>query len=152
MSRAEAWLVHVANLLVVGTGIAYAVVRYLLEPPDPFSAVHPAQPAIQHAHVWTAPLLVFALGAIWRSHALACTRLGVRARHKSGLVLMLGAVSMALSGYFLQTAVEPAWRTAWIWVHVAASLLWIAATLAHQLAPRPERSPFERAEEPPPRR
>lgn len=145
MNRAEAWLLHVANLLVGGTGIVYAVLRYLVERPDPFSAIHPAQPPIQHAHVWTAPLLVFAVGAVWRAHAWACTRLGVRSRHRTGVALMLGVAPMAFSGYFLQTAVDPSWRKLWIVVHVATSLLWLASYLGHQLLRRPGRSPFARS-------
>ena len=77
MSRPEAWLVHVANLLVGGTGIAYALFRYVLKPDDPFASAHPCQAPAQHAHVVVAPLLVFALGmlprameALYRSHVI----------------------------------------------------------------------------------
>lgn len=136
MSRFEAWLLHVANLLVGGTGLAYAVVRYLLDPPDPLAAAHPLQPAIQHAHVWSAPLLVFGLGLIWKSHAWSGVRLGASERRRTGLQLVATAGPMILSGYFLQTAVAPGWRTAWLAVHLASSALWLAGYLVHQLLPR----------------
>ncbi len=141
MSRLEAWILHAANLLVGGSGILYAVVRYGLASQDPLSPVHPAQPLVQHAHVWTAPLLVFALGLIWKSHAWAATRGDVDRRRRSGFHLMLTAGPMALSGYFLQTAVDPGWRRAWIAVHLTASLLWLLGYLAHQLSPRPAAAP-----------
>lgn len=136
MTRLELWFLHVANLLVGGTGLAYAVVRYALEPPDPFAAVHPLQPPVQHAHLWTAPLLVFALGLVWRTHAWAGLRLGGRERRRTGVLLLSTAAPMALSGYFLQTAVAPGWRTAWLAVHLATAALWLAGYLVHQLLPR----------------
>lgn len=137
MSRWEAWLVHVANLLVGATGLAYALFRYLLVPDDPFAAAHPWQAPVQHAHVVVAPLLVFAIGLVFRAHAWQGLQLGVPARRRSGIALLAGAAPMILSGYLLQVAVEPAWRTAWIWIHVATGTLWIVATLVHQLTPRP---------------
>jgi hypothetical protein len=140
MTRTEAWLMHLASVLVGGTGLIYAWMLYLVEPADELAVVnHPAQPFFQHAHVWTAPLLVFALGLVWKSHAWACSRHGVGSRRGSGVALMATAAPMILSGYLLQTAVAPGWRGAWLAVHLAASALWIAGTLVHQLTPRPSR-------------
>jgi hypothetical protein len=136
LTRFEAWLVHVANLLVGGTGLVYAWFRYFAMPVDEFSAVHPAQGLAQHAHVLAAPLLVFALGLVWRSHVWAGFRLGSPGRRRSGVTLLALAAPMIASGYLLQVAVEPGWRNAWVVVHVAASALWLAGTLVHQLAPR----------------
>jgi hypothetical protein len=138
MTRLEALFVHLANLLVGGTGLAYAWYRYFAAPIDELSAVHPGQPVAQHLHVLAAPLLVFAVGLLWRTHVWLGIRLGSGARRRSGILLAALAAPMIASGYLLQIAVEPRWRTAWIGVHVAASLLWIAATLAHQLSRRPQ--------------
>ncbi len=61
--------VHVSTILVGGTGLVYAWMLYVLEPVDEFSVVHHAwQPQTQHAHVWLAPVMVFAIGLIWRNH------------------------------------------------------------------------------------
>jgi hypothetical protein len=139
MTRLEAWLVHVANLLVGGTGLVYAWFRYFAAPVDEFSAVHPGQGAAQHAHVLAAPLLVFAIGLIWRSHVWSGVRFGCPARRRSGLALVALAAPMIASGYLLQVAVEPAWRKTWIAVHVTASAIWLFGTVAHQLAPRARR-------------
>jgi hypothetical protein len=136
MTRFEAWLVHIANLLVGATGIAYAILRYAVEPPDPFAAVHPWLPPVQHAHVWTAPLLVFALGLVWRAHVTASRRLGIATRRRTGTTLMATAAPMIASGYLLQTAVDPTWRKTWLVLHLGTSALWLAATLLHQLLPR----------------
>ena len=136
MSRFEAWLLHLANLLVGGTGVAYALFRYFVKPDDPFANAHPWQAPAQHAHVLVAPLLVFGLGLIFRSHAWAGVKLDVRARRRSGTALLAGAAPMIASGYLLQVAVEPSWRTAWIWVHLATGALWLGATIAHQVSAR----------------
>lgn len=136
MTRTEAWLNHVANVLVGGTGIVYAWARYLAEPPDEFSLVHPWQPHAQHLHVLTAPLLVFACGLIWSRHVWARVRSGFKPRRPTGLVLAASLVPMIASGYLLQVAVDETWRTVWIWVHVAVSVLWGVSYAVHQLSSR----------------
>jgi hypothetical protein len=142
VSRLEAWFVHLANLLVGGTGIVYAWMRYFAKPADAFAvANHPWQPAVQHLHVVAAPLLVFAVGLLFRSHAWAGIRLGIRTRRRSGLLLLLGAAPMILSGYLLQTAADSGWRAAWLAIHLATSGLWLVATLVHQVSPRPAGGP-----------
>lgn len=145
MTRFEAWLLHLSNLLVGATGLLYAWLRYVAEPPDPFAVAHPWLAPVQHAHVWTAPLLVFAVGAIWRSHALAGVRLGAPARRASGLALVAGFAPMAASGYLLQTAVDAGWRKAWLIVHLATSAAWLVATVAHRWARTTRRAGAEPA-------
>jgi hypothetical protein len=137
MTRFEAWLLHCATLLVGGGGLVYSWMRYAARPADPFAVVnHPWQPQVQHLHVLAAPLLVFALGLIWRGHAWAGVRLAIVARRRSGWVLLSTATPMVASGYLLQTATEPSWRQAWLAIHLGASALWLAGYLAHQLSTR----------------
>jgi len=137
VARSEAWTTHIATLLVGGTGLVYAWMIYLLEPTDPYAAVnHPWQPHLQHLHVLTAPLLVFAAGLLWRRHVWASWKGGVQERRRSGLSLALTVAPMVVSGYLLQTAVDETWRKIWVWVHLAASALWILGYLVHQLTPR----------------
>lgn len=134
MSRFESWMIHLSNLLVGGTGLVYAWMAYLARPSDPYAVVnHPLQPAAQHLHVLTAPLLVFAVGLIWQRHVWAHWRRGAKKGKRSGLGMVLTLVPMVVSGYLIQTAVEPGWRQAWVVVHVATSLLWVAGYLAHQI-------------------
>ena len=137
MTRGEAWCQHLANVLVGGTGVVYAWMRYLAEPADEFSIVnHPWQPDVQHLHVLTAPLLVFASGLIWRDHVWRRIRSGFQPRRKLGLLLFAMLVPMIASGYLLQVAVDEAWRERWAWTHLVTSLVWVVAYVAHQLAPR----------------
>ena len=72
MTRGEAWSLHLSNLLVGGTGVVYAWMRYVVEPTDPFAVVnHPQQPLVQHLHILVAPLLVFVSGVIFKHHVWA---------------------------------------------------------------------------------
>ncbi|MEW6073062.1 MAG: hypothetical protein AB1726_10800 [Planctomycetota bacterium] len=131
-TRLESWFVHASALAVAGTGLVYAGLRYFVAPADPFAVVnHPWQPAVQHLHVLAAPLVVFALGLLWRDHVWRGVRTVSGARRITGLGAALPALPMIASGYLLQVAVEEAWRTTWIAVHVAASVLWLAAYVAH---------------------
>lgn len=128
---------HLATILVGGTGLVYAWMRYFAVPSDPEAVIaHPLQPVVQHLHVWTAPLLVFAAGLLWRRHVWAGIQLGVRERRRAGIGLALALLPMVVSGYLLQTAVEPWWRRCWVFVHVAASALWVLGYLVHQISPR----------------
>ena len=133
MTRGQLVVLHVANLAVSGTGLVYAWMRFLVEPVDEWAVVnHPWQPLLQHLHVLAAPLLVFAVGLIWSGHVAAKLRNGRRNR-VAGVGLTALFLPMAASGYLLQVAVDPAWRARWVWVHVAASLLWIGTFIAHQI-------------------
>jgi hypothetical protein len=135
MSRFDAWSIHLSTLLVGGSGLVYAWMLYWLEPTDPYAVVHhPLQPLVQHLHVWLAPLLVFAAGAVWRSHGWAHFKQGMRPRRWSGRGLLLTLAPMVASGYLIQTAVSPGWRQLWVAIHLASSGLWIAAHAAHLIS------------------
>lgn len=134
MTRFEAWLLHVSTILVSGTGLVYAWMIWFVRPSDPYSVVnHPLQPQVQHAHVLVAPLLVFAAGLIWQRHIWAHWRDGVRRGRRSGIGMIFTLVPMVASGYLLQTSVDGTWRSAWLWVHLATSGLWILGYLTHQV-------------------
>lgn len=137
MTRFEAWLLHLSIILVGGTGLIYAIVRYLLEPVDPYSVInHPWQPMVQHLHILVAPLLVFAVGLVWRRHVLTHWRSGLVLRRRSGISLVLTMVPMVVSGYLIQVAVAETWRTVWVVVHCVASGLWLLGYLVHQITLR----------------
>ena len=134
MSRFEAWMLHLSNLLVGGTGLVYAWMVFLVEPADPYAVVnHPLQPQVQHLHILLAPLLVFTAGLVWRRHVWAQWKGGIADRRRSGLSMISLLVPMIVSGYLIQTATGDEWRRIWVWVHVAASGLWLLGYLAHQV-------------------
>jgi hypothetical protein len=133
MSRAEAWLLHVAHLLVGGTGLVYAWMLYFLDPIDEFSILnHPWQDETQALHILTAPLLVFAGAWIWKTHVWKRLSSGQKRRRISGLALTFTLFPMIASGYFLQISIEPSWHQAWLVIHLSTSGLWLAAYLKHQ--------------------
>jgi hypothetical protein len=136
MSRWEVRVQYVANLLVGGTGVVYAVMRYLLKPADEWAVVnHPWQPHLQHLHVLTAPLLVFACGLIWHRHVVGNLRRGELRGRPSSPGLLLTLVPMVLSGYLIQTTVAESWRQVWIVVHLVSSVAWILAFAGHLVGP-----------------
>lgn len=124
-------------LLVSVTGVLYGVMRYLLDPVDPFSVVnHPWQGDVQHLHILVAPLLVFAVGLIWRRHILLHWQDGVKTGRRSGVEVILTTTPMVASGYLIQTTVTDSGRLAWIIIHCTTSGLWVAGYLIHQIASR----------------
>lgn len=140
MSRFDAVLLHLSSGLVAFTGLVYAWMAYLLPTDDPFAVVnHPWQPHILHAHIVASPLLVFILGHIWSRHAWHHVRNETKRGRQTGLSMIFMAMPMVLSGYLIQAAVEPAWRTTWVWVHCTTSLLWIIGYLSHLVRHRLQR-------------
>lgn len=138
MTRAEAWLLHVSNLLVGGTGLVYAWMRYAVQPEDPYAVVnHPLERDVQHLHILVAPLLVFSVALVWQRHVWARVRSGFEPRRATGLTLAASFAPMLATGYLLQTSESESWRTAWLWLHLATSGVWILAMVVHVFSPRP---------------
>ena len=136
LSIVEVVLAAVSTLLVGGTGLVYAWFRYLAGPPEGFAVTHPWEPSTQHLHVLAAPLLVFAVGLLWRAHVIASWKRNGASRRRSGVVIALASFPMIASGYFLQIAVDAGWRRAWGVLHTGGSLVWLASSLIHLLARR----------------
>ncbi|MEP0773681.1 MAG: hypothetical protein HRF46_04885 [Acidobacteriota bacterium] len=131
-------LLGVASGLVGGSGLAYGVLRYLWPPGDPDAVVnHPWQPHLQHFHVLLAPLLAFALGAVWVAHVWPARRQPERA--VSGVLAWWLAVVMVLSGVLVQVVAHPTWRALAGWGHTGAGVAWLLTLLLHRR--RRERTP-----------
>ena len=132
----ERVLHHSAAALVVATGVAYFILKDLVEPdPDAFSVVsHPWQPHAQHLHVLVAPLLVLSLGVLLRDHVLKRLRNPTWRRSRgTGWTLALMVLPMIASGYLLQVSVEDWSRALWKWTHLATSVVFLAGYLGHAL-------------------
>lgn len=124
-------------ILVGGTGLVYAVMRYLMEPADPWAVInHPWQPLVQHLHVLVAPLLVFGVGLLWSGHVMRRYRSGEKRGRLSGCAAALSAAPMVLSGYLIQVTTAPSWRLTWVVIHVATSLFWMVGFAVHQVVAR----------------
>jgi len=141
VNRITVWTIHASTILVGGTGLVYAWMRYFTAPADEFAIVgHPWQPHVQHLHLWTAPLLVFGVGVIWRDHAWRYYRRQRANRRRTGVSMLLTAAPMIVSGYLIQTAVGDLWRQVWIVVHLAASALFLVGYAAHHVVARASRA------------
>lgn len=132
MTQFDRWIIATANLLTGGTGLLYAVMRYLLKPADEFAIVnHPWQPHVQHLHILAAPLLVIAFGQLWHHHAWLSLRAGAQHGRRSGITMLATGLPMIFTGYLIQTATHETWRTIWIIIHVTTSLIWLTGYIAH---------------------
>jgi len=132
MTRTDAFLLHLSNGLVMGTGLVYAWMAYFVKSNDPYAVTNPPwQSDIQHLHILVVPFLVFVLGHLWCRHAWPHFANGKKKGRRSGIGMILMAAPMIVSGYLIQTAVEPDWRTTWVITHCATSGLWILGYVAH---------------------
>jgi hypothetical protein len=72
--RLSLWI---STLLVGGSGVVYAIMKYLMTTDDPYAIIHhPWQPFFLKLHIVTAPLLVFAFGVIFLKHVWEQFRTG----------------------------------------------------------------------------
>ena len=132
MTALERACLHLSAFLTAGTGLLYGWLRYFGQRPGDFGPeAHPAQALLQHLHVLAAPLLVFTLGVLVRGHVQPMLRRRAPGGRASGLGTVGILAPMVLSGYLVQVAVAPAWRTGWAWAHGIASLLFLAGYAVH---------------------
>jgi thiamine biosynthesis lipoprotein len=137
MTRLEIWFLHLTTALAWSTGLVYAILRYFVKSEDAFGVVnHPLEPHLQHLHILLTPLMVFAIGVIWRRHVWTSWRSGQGSRRRSGIGMALILGPMVLSGYLIQVVLAEGWRAAWVVIHVTASLVWLAGYGFHVLTLR----------------
>jgi hypothetical protein len=135
MKRWEAWINHAGWALVSATGIFYGVLKYFTHNPDPDSRLgHPWQPAVLAAHLLVAPAAVFALGLLFRRHALARWKRRDREGRRTGGILLLFASALVVSGYLLPVLTGAAARRWTGWVHAGIGLIVAAAYALHPKA------------------
>lgn len=133
MTPLQKWLLHVSVALLVVSGVAFAVMKYLLVSNDPYSSVgHPLQPAALALHVLAAPLVLFAIGWIFREHIAGRRRQpDGRSAISSGLVASALLLPMAASGYLLQIVTEETLKQALVIVHLVSGGLFAASYAMH---------------------
>ncbi len=149
MSRWEAWVNHLGWGLTAASGIVYGILKYFATGSDPDSRLaHPWQPAALAVHVLAAPVAVFALGLIFRRHALARFVAEQERGRRSGSPLTYLAIPLAFSGYLIQAMSGEAARRWTGWVHAAAGLVFALAYGAHFLRSRSPDDAAETAAEP----
>lgn len=125
-------LLHASATGIILTGLVYGVMRYLLEPMDAFSIIHhPLEPLFHKLHVLIAPAATLTLGAFWIWHAWPYFQDKEESGRITGITILVTALPMVFSAYFLQTATDTSWRQGWIILHVTSSIVWTAALIFH---------------------
>ncbi len=143
MKRWEAWINHLGWSLTAASGVLYGILRYFVPASDPDSRLAvPWQPSVLAAHVLAAPFAVFALGLIFRRHALSRFAGDHREGRPSGSLLTLTAVPLALTGYLIPVLTGAVARR-WVgWSHAAVGLFFAAGYALHpKLSAAPADSP-----------
>lgn len=132
MTPLERLALHVSAGLAALTGLVYGGWKYFGARPGEFGPeAHPWLGPAQHSHVLVVAVLVFALGGLFRTHFLPMWRSGKRSGRLTGGLLVVGLAPMILSGYGVQVSVDPAWRSAFAWIHGASSLTFVLGFAAH---------------------
>ena len=103
MSRWEIWALHATALVLLVTGLAIGLSKYVLVNDDPFSVVgSPYEPWALAVHVVTAPLLIFLIGYIFRRHVMTKLKDPRQEGDRTGLAVVALFVALVVSGYLLQ--------------------------------------------------
>jgi hypothetical protein len=99
---------------------------------DEFAVIHhPWEPFVLKAHILVSPILVFAVGSVWISHARKHYRGRVHLGRRTGIFIASAFAPMVFSGYAIQTVTAPAWLTAAVWVHLVAGGLFAVVVALH---------------------
>lgn len=142
MTELQKWLLNVSVGLLVVSGTAFAIMKYLLVSSDPYSAVgHPLEPWALALHVLTGPLVIFAIGWIFREH-IAGRRRGRNGRPSigSGLVAAALLLPMVASGYLLQAVTGETLKQALVVVHLVSGGLFAVCYAVHLIRARAARA------------
>lgn len=135
MTRLERALLHGGTVATGVSGLAYAAFKHLMVNDDPFSAVnHPLQPWALKAHVVAAPVVLFAVGMIFKEHVLTKMRNGagpLRSSRRSGLATIWLLAPLFLSGYLLQVIASGPPRDLTAWLHLGAGIVFLLFYTVH---------------------
>ena len=128
----EQWAFNLLHGVVAVTGVAYLYMKQVMVATDPFAVInHPWQSAMLSLHIVAAPVFIAFFGMLFRSHTLAKLVSPNAANRRPGWTSLISFSTMALTGYCLQVASDPAWRAGLIWAHISTSLIFVAGYGAH---------------------
>ena len=128
----EQWAFNLLHAVVAMTGVAYLYMKYAMPATDPFAVInHPWQPATLSLHLVAAPVFIAFFGMLFRSHTLRKLASPNPANRRTGWTSLISFSTMALTGYLLQVASDPAWLSGLVWAHVSTSLIFVAAYGVH---------------------
>ena len=132
MKRWEALWNHAALVAVSLSGLAYGIFKYFVPGSDPDSRIgHPWQPVMLKAHILVAPFAVFAIGLIFRRHALARIQSGEQNGRRSGALMFWLLLPLTVTGYLVPVFVEPTPVHAAGWSHAALGVFFLLGYAFH---------------------
>lgn len=133
MTVGERRLLYVSVSATAITGVTVWIMKDLLPRRDSFSVLgHPWQPHILAAHLLIAPAVVFALGLIAREHIVQGWKFGTNGDgRRTGLMTVLWALPMILSGYLLQIVTGDTPRRVLSLGHLVSGALFTALFAGH---------------------
>lgn len=132
MTRFQVVYLHVCVVLTALTGLAFAVMKYLMKPADDFSVInHPLQPYLLSAHVIVGPFVLFGFGWVFGSHIWPKFIYREQRKRGSGLWSLAAIAPMTLSGYLLQISTADGTRQGMAVAHWISSALFVGAYAAH---------------------
>ena len=123
---------NVLHGIVATTGVAYLYMRYVMAATDPFAVInHPWQPFMLSLHIVAAPVFIAFFGMLFRSHTLRKLVSPNAGNRRTGWTSLISFSAMAMTGYVLQVASDPAWLSWLVWAHVSTSLIFVAGYGVH---------------------
>lgn len=132
MKPLHRWLLAVGSVSTGVTGILYAWMKYFLTPQTEWAVInHPLQPWVLKSHILSAPILVFALGAIVHEHVVRQIRAGIAPGRRTGIVASVVTVPMVATGYLIQSVTGAGWLRAMVWGHLATSAVYLVSYAVH---------------------
>lgn len=134
MTPFERWSVWLTSTLTGITGVVLGIMKYLLVTDDPWAVVnHPLQPLMLKLHIVSAPLLVFAIGAITFRHVWRHFLGGLPRGRRSGVTTAIVVAPMILTGYLIQVFTNQGWLVALAIAHVGGGCVYLGGLAVHQL-------------------
>jgi len=126
-------MLWISFALVAITGVGLLWTKYFMHTDDPWAVInHPLQPWLLKAHIVAAPALVFALGLIASKHIWQHFKARLPVGRRTGMVTVLMAGLMILSGYFIQIVTEVVSLKVLAISHIGLGFVFLVAFVAHQ--------------------
>ena len=115
------------------TGTIYGIMKYFMVSTDPYAVInHPWQPYFLKLHILTAPLMVFAVGLVFRRHVIERWRSGSAGGRRSGAIITGLFTPLVLTGYLIQVVTGGALLQGLVLSHLVTAGAFLAGLGMHR--------------------